>query len=100
LVTGDDTEMVRVIERTLGSPLERRTVTGFDYSVPAPRKDAEFARPPRQPRPVRKLDGAKKNAPQRKENVRPDDAKAKALKQANRSNRPAGIRIGRPVRAG
>ncbi|HEY6838012.1 MAG TPA: DEAD/DEAH box helicase [Geobacteraceae bacterium] len=50
MVTSDDTAMVRAIERTLGSPLERRTVAGFDYSVPAPRKDTEFARPPRPPR--------------------------------------------------
>ncbi|MCM2358699.1 MAG: DEAD/DEAH box helicase [Geobacteraceae bacterium] len=54
LVTGEDTVMVRTIERTLNAPLERRTVAGFDYSVPAPRKDSEFARPPRQPMPSRK----------------------------------------------
>ncbi len=49
MVTGDDAAMVRAIERTMGAPLERRTLSGFDYSVPAPRKDTEFARPPRQP---------------------------------------------------
>jgi len=54
LVTGEDNVMVRTIEKTLGAPLERRTVAGFDYSVPAPSKDAEFARPPRQPHPGRK----------------------------------------------
>ncbi len=48
LVTGEDTAMVRTIERTLNATLERRTVDGFDYSVPAPRKDVEFARPPRE----------------------------------------------------
>jgi len=42
--------MVKAIERTLGAAIERRTVEGFDYSVPAPRKDDEFARPPRPPR--------------------------------------------------
>ena len=52
LVTGEDTSMVRTIERVLGAPLERRTVTGFDYSIPAPQKDIEFARPPRPPMPV------------------------------------------------
>lgn len=50
LVTGEDTAMVRTIEKVLGTPLERRMVDGFDYTVPAPKKDAEFARPPRQPR--------------------------------------------------
>ncbi|HEY6009690.1 MAG TPA: DEAD/DEAH box helicase [Geobacteraceae bacterium] len=50
LVTSEDGVMVRTIERTLGAVLERRTVAGFDYSIPAPRKDEEFARPPRPPR--------------------------------------------------
>ena len=51
MVTDEDTAMVKAIERTLGSTIERRTVEGFDYNVPAPRKDDEFARPPRPPRP-------------------------------------------------
>jgi len=54
MVTGEDGAMVRAIEKALGAPLERRTVDGFDYSVPAPRKDEEFARPPRVPQPARK----------------------------------------------
>ncbi|TLM67322.1 MAG: DEAD/DEAH box helicase [Deltaproteobacteria bacterium] len=49
LVTGEDTAMVRTIEKVLGKPLQRRHLDGFDYSVPAPRKDTEFARTPRQP---------------------------------------------------
>jgi len=62
LVTSEDTAMVKAIERTLNSPLERRTVPGFDYHVPAPRKDVEFARPPRQPQ-IRKPAAQKKGAP-------------------------------------
>lgn len=54
LVTNEDAAMVRTIEKTLGDPLERRNVESFDYTVPAPKKDAEFARPPRQPQPSRK----------------------------------------------
>ncbi len=50
MITDEDTAMVKAIERTLGAAIERRTVEGFDYSVPAPRKDDEFARPPRPPR--------------------------------------------------
>ncbi len=50
LVTPEDRAMVVTIERKLNAPLERRTVDQFDYSVPAPRKDDEFARPPRPPR--------------------------------------------------
>jgi len=49
MVTSEDTVMVRTIEKKLGAQLERRTVEGFDYSVPAPHKDTEFARPPREP---------------------------------------------------
>jgi ATP-dependent RNA helicase RhlE len=63
LVTSDDTVMVRTIERKLNAAIERRTVEGFDYSVPAPRKDSEFARPPRQPMPSRKSGDAKKSVP-------------------------------------
>ena len=65
LVTGDDVVMVRTIERALNGTLERRTVSEFDYSVPAPKKDSEFARPPRQPAPSRKkpeVNGARRAA--------------------------------------
>ena len=54
LVSNEDNVMVRTIEKTLGTPLERRAVIGFDYKVPAPNKDVEFARPPRQQQPGRK----------------------------------------------
>jgi ATP-dependent RNA helicase RhlE len=54
MVTPDDTVMVRTIEKKLGAQLERRTVDGFDYSVAAPHKDQEFARPPRPPQNHRK----------------------------------------------
>ncbi len=47
LVTGEDSDMVRAIERILGSPIERRRMDGFDYSAPAPRQAMEFSRPPR-----------------------------------------------------
>jgi ATP-dependent RNA helicase RhlE len=54
MVCSDDSVMVRTIEKKLGAALERRTIADFDYSVPAPHKDAEFSRPPREPRPQRK----------------------------------------------
>jgi len=47
LVTPDDIPLVRAIEKTLGAPIERRKMPDFDYGVPAPQRDAEFARPPR-----------------------------------------------------
>lgn len=45
LVTGEDTPMVRTLERILNAPLERRTVENFDYNVPAPA--GEMPRPSR-----------------------------------------------------
>ena len=51
LVTADDVNEVRDVERVLGYRLERRTVPGFDYRAPAPARDHEFARDPR-PQPV------------------------------------------------
>jgi ATP-dependent RNA helicase RhlE len=50
LVTTEDTLMVRTIEKKLNAQIERRTIEGFDYSIPAPHKDSEFARPPQPPR--------------------------------------------------
>jgi ATP-dependent RNA helicase RhlE len=61
MVCSEDTIMVRTIEKKLGATLERRTIDGFDYTVPAPKKDAEFARPPREPRPTRKPAAAKRS---------------------------------------
>lgn len=49
LVTPEDSIMVRTIEKKLAYALERRVVEGFDYTVPVPYKDTEFARPPREP---------------------------------------------------
>jgi ATP-dependent RNA helicase RhlE len=48
-MTREDGEMVRNIERVLGKRVERRTLDGFDYQKPAPGRDIEFARPPRNP---------------------------------------------------
>ncbi|MGI8587668.1 MAG: DEAD/DEAH box helicase [Chloroflexia bacterium] len=50
LVTPEDADMVRDIERLLGAPVPRRTLPGFDYTVTAPNRDTEFARPPLAPR--------------------------------------------------
>jgi ATP-dependent RNA helicase RhlE len=50
LSTREDEGLVRSIEQTLGAKLERRTLPEFDYSAPAPKRDAEFARGPRQTR--------------------------------------------------
>lgn len=49
-VTHEDEPVVRSIERVLGEKIERRTIKDFDYKKTAPVRDAEFARPPREPR--------------------------------------------------
>lgn len=54
LVSEEDADMVRSIERVLGSKIERRIVKGFDYSKPGPAHNTEFSRPPREPRNRRK----------------------------------------------
>ena len=57
-ITREDQDMVRSIERVLGYAIERRTLQGFDYRKPAPVRDAEFARPPRQHMQHRKTETA------------------------------------------
>jgi len=89
MVCSEDTLMVRTIEKKLGAPLERRTVTGFDYNVPAPKKDAEFARPPREPRAIRKPTDIKKGTSTSINPFKPDHAGSKAAS----SGRP---QVGRP----
>jgi ATP-dependent RNA helicase RhlE len=78
LVTGEDNVMVRTIERALNATLERLTVAGFDYTVPAPSKDSEFARPPRQPMPSRKPAGAKKGGMPGSSATQPGGSRSKA----------------------
>ena len=46
LVTGEDTAMVRSLERLLNRPLEHRTLKSFDYTKSAPA--SEYIRPLRQ----------------------------------------------------
>ena len=38
LVTGEDNDMIRILERIMGSPLKRETLEGFDYTAAAPPK--------------------------------------------------------------
>lgn len=49
LVTPEDGEAIRAVERVLGRRLERRTLAGFNYQAAAPVQDHEFAREPRLP---------------------------------------------------
>jgi ATP-dependent RNA helicase RhlE len=100
LVTSDDAAMVRIIERTLGAPLERRTVAGFDYSVPAPRNDAEFTRPPRQPHSARGSGETKKGSTRRQAPAQPSaaakaNATGHARQQHGQTPQPIGISLPR-----
>jgi ATP-dependent RNA helicase RhlE len=51
LVTPEDNDMIRALERIMGHPLKRETLPDFDYTVPAPPRSGherhEGNRPPR-----------------------------------------------------
>jgi ATP-dependent RNA helicase RhlE len=68
LVTADDNDMIRTLERIMG-PLKRETFPDFDYNVPAPPSHGssrrEGTRPPR-PRPTPASYGHNRLAPRRK----------------------------------
>jgi len=83
MVTPEDDLMVKRIEKVLGGRIERRVKEGFDYSVPAPKKDAEFARPPREPQ-------RRREAPAQPAQNRPQGKPAPAAKGGQRpANRTA-----------
>ncbi|HOG08789.1 MAG TPA: DEAD/DEAH box helicase [Syntrophales bacterium] len=48
-VSHEDEPLIRSIEHVLGEKIERRLLQDFDYKKSAPARDAEFARPPREP---------------------------------------------------
>jgi ATP-dependent RNA helicase RhlE len=95
LVTEEDTILVRDIEKVLGTPIERRTLSGFDYKAPVPRRETEFAwdaRPStgsRRPQRSAGRDGQSSSAPKHRENsVNPP----KSLNRRSETRRPANIR--------
>jgi ATP-dependent RNA helicase RhlE len=45
LVTPDDTDMIRTLEKIMGGPLTRETLQDFDYTAPAPPKPATVVHP-------------------------------------------------------
>ncbi len=70
LVTPDDNDMIRTLERIIGQPLTRKTFPDFDYTVPAPPRSAHEARgrgrPPARPAPTPKSYGRNRLAPRRR----------------------------------
>jgi ATP-dependent RNA helicase RhlE len=49
LVTDEDRDMIRQLERIMGQPLKRETIPDFDYSLPAPPRHAAAPRDSRRP---------------------------------------------------
>lgn len=47
LVTPDDTDLIRKLEKIMGHKLERQKIEGFDYTAAAPPRPAQAPRPPR-----------------------------------------------------
>jgi ATP-dependent RNA helicase RhlE len=45
LVTPDDRDVIRALEKIMGKPLPRQTLEGFDYDIPAPEISPSKARP-------------------------------------------------------
>jgi len=82
LVSDEDAGMVKAIEKIMGSSLERRRIDGFDYSVAAPPKQPQPARPSR-PAPGR---------------VAASTPPAAQPKRRRRSRRPAAGRTGTSAR--
>lgn len=56
LVTAEDKDMVRAINRIVGSEIEQRILSTFDYASPAPKRES---RPQWMGKPERKLSGMK-----------------------------------------
>ena len=98
LVTSDDSLMVRTIEKKLNAQIERRTIEGFDYTVPAPHKDSEFARPPQPPRNHNKK-GVGKGGVQTAGSSHPGKPRPQTAKPAHPSTAPAARHPQRAPRA-
>ncbi|MBI5963764.1 MAG: DEAD/DEAH box helicase [Chloroflexi bacterium] len=75
LVTHEDNDMIKILERIMGSPLKRETLEDFDYTAPAPPKTDhggrgrgaprdDSRRPPR-PAPTPKSYGRNRLAPRK-----------------------------------
>ncbi len=52
LITPDDKDMVRALEKIMGKPLLYQTLDGFNYTAPAPDRPAHTPRGPRRTPPV------------------------------------------------
>lgn len=66
-ITQDDRDMVRAINRIIGSEIEQRTLSTFDYGSPAPKREnrSQWKR-----KPQRKFSGVKKSQPRSRPRAR------------------------------
>jgi ATP-dependent RNA helicase RhlE len=100
-VTREDEPLVRSIERVLGEKVERRTLKDFDYKKAAPTRDAEFARPPREPQRRREHTGAKPAGVRTAATHKPAHPGARPQAAASRpatTSHPSGTRTFKPRR--
>jgi len=75
LVTPDDDDMIRKLEKIMGHNLERKTIKGFNYSVPTPPQPAPAASKP------------KKHASTPSQEARPPHFRRQHAQAGNKSNR-------------
>lgn len=69
LVTPEDNDMIRSLERIMGHPLKRETLPDFDYSTPPPARPGHSMReqrPPRRPAPTPTSFAKNRLAPRRR----------------------------------
>jgi ATP-dependent RNA helicase RhlE len=71
LVTPEDNDIIRTLERIMGKPLNRKTLPDFDYTAPAPARSAPDARgrgrpPSARPAPTPRSFGHNHLAPRRR----------------------------------
>lgn len=68
LITPEDNDMIRQLERIMGGPIKRETLPDFDYSLPAPKHETtpRDARRPARPAPTPSRYGKNRLAPRRR----------------------------------
>lgn len=97
LVTDDDINMVRGIERVLGARIKSKVVDDFDYDIPAPKNNQEFARPPRKPVPrYKSLHRQKKTGPKPSRSTSSAETKPARSQQRPAGSKPAARSTSRP----
>jgi len=79
--------MIKAIEKVLGATIPSKGVDDFNYDVPTPKNNQEFARPPRQPNPRRKPQQKKRSTGTRKPS---ESTSSGNSRPGNPKQRPAG----------